>query len=624
MKDQAKLHFLRCKAYNLRRLSVISTSHAGSGHPTTCLSAADIVAALFFDAMQFDAVDISDPNNDRFILSKGHAAPLLYAAWQQVGVVSEDDLLKLRSLGSPLEGHPTKRFAYTEAATGSLGCGLSVGAGMALAGRVDGLDYRTYVLLGDGEISEGAIWEAAQFASHYKLSNLIGIVDCNRLGQSGQTQAGHNIDVHKNRFEAFGWRVFVVDGHDMLQLINVLRDAKMERQKPVMILAKTVKGFGIDLSENKNGFHGKTFKKDNLPEVLNELKSRFAKDFSHCEPKACQPKKVVFSERKDKQYKKISLKDSSYSIDDSVATRKAFGHALVGLGGAENGVVVLDGDVKSSTFTELFEKDFPKRFFQCFIAEQNMVGVGVGLASRGKISFISTFSAFFSRAFDQIRMTPLGGQALRLVGSHAGVSIGMDGPSQMGLEDLALMRSLPDSVVLYPSDGVSAHRLVEEMANYHDGISYMRTTRMATPIVYSNNEKFNIGGCKVLRYSKSDVACVIGAGVTLCEALKAYDKLQKDGISVSVIDLYSIKPFDEKTVLSVAKASCLNVVTVEDHYVAGGIGEMISSALCNYGVDVFKLAINELPRSGRPEELLAHYGIDANSIVKTVKKLVAK
>jgi len=617
--------FIEKKAYNMRMSSLLMTSLAGSGHPTTCLSAADIVAALFFYEMHYDPKSHIHPNNDRFILSKGHAAPLLYAAWKEIGVLSEEDLFNYRKIDSVLEGHPTKRFAYAEAATGSLGIGLSIGVGMASAAKLDNLSYKTYVLLGDSEIAEGAVWEAAELAHYYKLNNLIAIVDCNRLGQSTETIHGHHLKRYQKKFEAFGWKAIVIDGHDIYQIMEALDKAQESVYLPVIILAKTFKGYGVERVENKLGYHGKAFSKEELNEVLKEMEERFAKIAAFDESTYKWSPKLP--EKPSKEYEEnmcesLSLEIPTYEQGELVPTRKVYGQALARLGTGCKSVVSLDAEVKNSTFAEIFAIKHPKRFFQCFIAEQNMIGMAVGLEARGKIPFASTFAAFLTRAHDQIRMAAIGQANLKLVGSHAGISIGQDGPSQMGLEDIAMMRCLPKSIVLYPSDAVSAYKLVEEMSHYTSGISYLRTTRMATPVIYENVERFEIGGCKVLRQNSYDKACIVGAGVTLHEALKAYNKLQEDGITVSVIDLYSVKPLDVEKLIEIGSKSENKIITVEDHYVQGGIGETVCSALINSGIDVYRLAVTELPRSGKPNQLLALAGIDASSIVKKVKSLL--
>ncbi len=618
------ISFLEQMAYRMREWSLRMTTNAGSGHATSSLSAADIMAVLFFYAMRYDPKNFNNPNNDRFILSKGHAAPILYAAWKEVGQLTEEDLLSYRSFGSALEGHPTLRFEYAEAATGALGIGLSIGAGEALSAKLDTRSYKTFVLMGDSEISEGCIWEAAQIAAFYKLNNLIGIIDCNRLGQSTPTMEALEGDAperFEKMFSSFGWEPFVVDGHDIKALMETMDQARNVSDKPAMIIARTKKGYGVDLFEDKEGFHGKSLKPEELDEALDQLKKRFpqASVSSSYQWKPTLPK----DEPCDIPCKIGAMQKPVFSVGDEIATRKVYGQALSELGNVCQTVVSLDAEVKNSTYAELFERAHPDRFFQCFIAEQNMVSMGVGFNRRGKIPFISTFGAFLSRAHDQIRMAAIGNAALRLVGSHAGVSIGQDGPSQMALEDIAMMRAIPDSVVLYPSDAVSTYKLVHEMAGYNEGISYLRTTRMATPIIYANDESFKIGGCKVLRQSDADQVCIIGAGVTLFEAIKAQEQLAKEEVSVSVIDLYSIKPLDINTIRSVVDRSGKKLVTVEDHYLQGGLGETVAAALCNDDLHITKLAVTHLPQSGKPEELLADAGIDAAAIMHAVRELLA-
>ena len=619
--------FLEKKAYNMRLSSLIMTSLAGSGHPTSCLSAADIVSALFFYAMRYDPDCPIHPNNDRFILSKGHAAPLLYAAWKEVGVISDEELKTYRNIDSPLEGHPTMRFEYTEAATGALGIGLSIGVGMALAARLDNLDYKTYVLLGDSEVSEGAVWEAAQLAHFYKLNNLIAILDCNRLGQSTETMHGYHVKRYKEKFEAFGFKTIVIDGHDMIQVMEALDKAKESNDLPVIIIAKTIKGYGAKRVENKLGFHGKAFAKEDLNEIFADFETEFATiarfDETTYDFKPQLPPKPSF-EYEANICSSLTLPTPSYKKGDEIPTRKVYGQAIAKLGTICKSVVSLDAEVKNSTFAEIFEKANPDRFFQCFIAEQNMVGMAIGFDRRGKIPFSSTFGAFMTRAHDQIRMAAVGQNRLRLVGSHAGVSIGQDGPSQMGLEDIAMMRCLPKSIVLYPCDAVSTYKLVEQMSHYSEGISYLRTTRMKTPVVYDNSEDFPIGGCKVLKQNDYDKVCVVAAGVTVFEALKAYEKLQEGGITISVIDLYSIKPLDVDTLVRLGKKSGNRIITVEDHYLEGGMGEAVSSALVNSPIVVHCLAVKSLPCSGKPHELLEFAEIDYAAISRLVKELLAQ
>lgn len=624
-------HLLEYQALQIRIDSVRATTAAKSGHPTSCLSAADIVAALYFHILRWDMLNPKAVNNDRFILSKGHAIPVVYAALKGLGIISDDELLTLRRFDSELEGHPTPRFPYNEAATGSLGQGLSIGVGMALQAKCDGLSYRTYVMMGDAEIAEGSIWEAAEIAAHYQLTNLIGIVDVNRFGQSDEALHGIHAERYAKKFEAFGWHALVINGHDMKEIIYALTQAYAAVGQPWVIIAKTHKGHGISAVEDKLGFHGKPFKQEELPSVTRQLECTFVeaeKGRSLLKYVAPLPDPIKPSQEDALQFSPLIL-DVHHDVhihqfaqDLRLSTRKAFGYGLVAAGKKNREIMVLDADVKNSTFTEFFEKDFPERFIQCFVAEQNMIGVAAGLQLRGKIPFAATFAAFFTRAHDQIRMAAIGRVALRLCGSHVGVSIGEDGPSQMGLEDIAMMRALPASVVLYPSDAVAAYKLVGEMVNYHDGISYLRTTRADTPIIYQLDEEFVVGGCKVLHMSPNDRLCIIAAGITLHESLKAYKLLKAEGIDVSVIDLYSIKPLDVETLRRVAAASHGCVVTVEDHYIAGGLGEAVAHALVNDAIEVHVMAVAQISRSGTPEELMEYAGIDAQSIVARVMSLL--
>ncbi len=599
-------------ANQLRIHSITATTAAGSGHPTSCCSAADLVAALFFGHMRYDPKNPHYYNNDRFILSKGHAAPLLYAAWAEAGLFPVEELLKLRQFGNNLEGHPTPRLSFADVATGSLGQGLGVGVGMALCARLDNLDYRTYVLLGDGECSEGAVWEAASLAGLQQLNNLVAIVDVNRLGQSEPAPLGHNLDAFKRRFEAFGWRTEEIDGHDVDEILEVLAAVGLGHQ-PLVILAKTLKGGGVSFLQDKEGWHGKALSKEEAERALAELRPSARSGIGHPIPAPNQlpaPNNTA----------PAAYPATAYKLGDLVATREAFGNALVRIGGVDQRVVSLDGDTKNSTYSDKFAKKFPNRFTECFIAEQNMVGVATGFAARGKVPFASTFAPFFSRAFDQVRVAGISQANLKLAGSHVGVSIGEDGPSQMGLEDLAMMRAVAGSTVLYPSDAVSAEKLMDQIAA-RPGVCFLRTSRPKTPVLYPNEESFPVGGAKVLRQSAGDKVTVIGAGVTVHEALKAADALKNEGIGITVIDAYSIKPLGKDVILAAAQKTGNVVLTVEDHYAEGGLGDAVAGELSAAGVKVQKLAVFELPRSGKPEELLAHYGIDANAIVKKVKGL---
>ena len=599
-------------ANQLRIHSIAATTAAGSGHPTSCCSAADVVAALFFGHMRYLPKDPHYYNNDRFVLSKGHAAPLLYAAWAETGLFPASELLKLRQLGSDLEGHPTPRLPFADVATGSLGQGLSVGVGMALCARLDKLDYRTYVLMGDGEIAEGSVWEAASLAGINKLNNLVAIVDVNRLGQSQATAFGHNVDVYQRRFDAFGWRTEEIDGHDMDEILEVLAAVGLG-DKPLVILAKTLKGAGISFAQDKDGWHGKALNKEEAAKAIAELEPK-AK--TGTDVKIPAPSQLAAPNNAAP----AAYPPLSYKPGDSVATREAFGNALLRIGEVDPRIVATDGDTKNSTYSEKFFKKFPDRFTECFIAEQNMVGVTTGFAARGKVPFASTFATFFSRAFDQIRVAGISQSNLKLAGSHVGVSIGEDGPSQMGLEDIAMMRAVVGSKVLYPSDAVSAEKLVEEMA-LTKGICFLRTSRPKAPVIYNNDEQFPIGGAKVLRQSAKDKVTVVAAGVTLFEALKAADQLKNEGIGITVIDAYSVKPLGKDVIKAAAQKTNNTIITVEDHYAEGGLGDAVAGELSMDSIKVYKLAVTEIPHSGKPEELLAKYGIDTAAIVKKVKAL---
>lgn len=625
--NQTLLMYLQNKAVHIRIDSIRSTTAAKSGHPTSCLSSADIVAVLFFHVMKCDLDNPKACNNDRFILSKGHAVPVIYAAYKNLGVIDDEELLSLRKFDSNLEGHPTPRFIYNEAATGSLGQGLSIGLGMALNAVHDKLDYKTYVLMGDGESAEGSIWEAVELAAHYKLNNLVGILDVNRLGQSDQALHDRHAERYAQQFEAFGWHTIIVDGHNMASLLAAFDEIQNIHDRPTIIIARTIKGYGIDHVHDKLGFHGRPFTHQESLLAIQELETRFKDAYEHAGPLK-HVSQIPEHNKNVERFQSISLdlsrdfQSSLFARGEKLATRKAFGYALAALGRKNNMIVALDADVKNSTYTEIFEKEFPDRFIQCYIAEQNMISIATGLQSRGKIPFAATFAAFFTRAHDQIRMASIGRNALRLCGSHAGVSIGEDGPSQMGLEDIALFRAIPNSIVLYPSDGVSTYKLTELMANYHDGISYLRTTRAVTPNLYDFKEEFKIGGCKVLKQSSHDMACLIGAGITLHEALKAHKMLEVQGVNVSVVDLYSIKPMDIATIKDVARKSRNKIVVVEDHYAEGGMSEALMHHLFHENIQVKVLAVEQISRSGTPDELMASTGIDAQNIVGAVLSLL--
>ena len=601
-------------ANQLRIESIAATTAAGSGHPTSCCSAADLVAALFFGHMRYNLKDPHYYNNDRFILSKGHAAPLLYAAWAETGLFPAEDLLKLRQIGSDLEGHPTPRLPFADVATGSLGQGLAVGVGMALCARLDRLDYRTYVLLGDGECAEGSVWEAAALAGHLELNNLIAIVDVNRLGQSQATALGYDLQTYKKRFESFGWRTEEIDGHDIEEILEVLAAVGIDSH-PLVILAKTLKGAGVSFLQDKEGWHGKALSQEEATRAYAELRPTAKSGIGHPIPSPTplpQPKNDP----------PAAYPAPAYKLGDNVASREAFGSALLRMGEVNSRIVAVDGDTKNSTYSDKFFKKFPSRSIECFIAEQTMIGVATGFSTRGKVPFAATFAAFFTRAFDQIRIAGISSANIKLAGSHVGVSIGEDGASQMGLEDLAMIRAVPGSVVLYPSDAVAAEKLTEQMAMLK-GICYLRTSRPKTPVLYNNDEPFPIGGAKVLRQAPGDRVTVVAAGVTLYEALKAAELLKNEGIGITVINAYSIKPLARDVIKSAAQKTDNLVLTVEDHYPEGGLGDAVAGELSSEGVKVHKLAVLEVPHSGKAEELLAKYGIDANAIQAKVKAMAA-
>jgi transketolase len=614
--QDALITALNNKATRLRIDSVRATSEAGSGHPTSCCSAADVVAALFFSVMRYDPKNPKDPNNDRFILSKGHAAPVLYAAWAEAGFINRDDLLKLRTLHSDLEGHPTPRLPFVDVATGSLGQGLPAGIGMALnAKRLDHSTARIYVLMGDGESVEGSIWESAELARQFGLDNLCAIIDVNRLGQSDPTMLQHDMEAYQRRWSGFGWHTCVIDGHDMSAILAAFDEAAFTKGRPTVILARTLKGKGISFLEDRPDWHGKALKKgEETQKALDELNRRLVQNAA--ELTIPRPDAKVNGAKPSK-----AMAAPNYKTTDSVATREAFGTALAALGEANPLVVALDADVKNSTYTEKFAKQFPERFFENFIAEQNMIGTAVGLAACGKIPFAATFACFLTRAYDFIRMAAIGQANIKLMGSHAGVSIGEDGPSQMGLEDLAMMGAQPDMVVLYPSDAVCTYRLVEAAAA-HRGPVYIRTGRPKCPVLYGNDERFSIGGSKIVRKSDADRLTIVAAGVTLFEALKAHDQLKASGIPVRIIDLYSIVPIDRATLIDSARATNGRILTVEDHYAHGGLGDAVLSSVADEGVRVHKLAVREIPHSGKPDELLDRYGISARVIVETAKRIL--
>ena len=600
------------KARRLSVLSMMATTAAGSGHPTSCMSAAELVAGAFFYAMKFDPRNPNSPQSDRFVLSKGHAAPVLYAAFAEAGVFPESRVMTLRQFSSELEGHPTPRILGVDAATGSLGQGLSVGAGLAIAQRMDKTGTRTYVLLGDGEMAEGQVWEAAEFAGHYKLDNLTVLADVNALGQSEPTMYQHDMEVYRKKFEAQGFAAEVIDGHDVNAVLTALDRAKSTKGRPQAILGRTVKGHGVDFVAGKEHWHGKAFSKDELAKALQEigLTINVPPDPGRSYERKSLPQPPDFP----------APAAPDYAPGKPVATREAYGFALKRLGAVNPKIMAISGDVKNSTFSEIFGDAYPDRFYQGYIAEQNIVSVGVGLAAFGKVPFLDTFACFLSRAFDEVRMAAISRSNINLCGSHCGVSIGEDGPSQMALEDLAMFRAVHSSTVLYPSDAISAERLTESMAR-RPGINYLRTSRPKTPILYSKDEKFPIPGFKVLRQSAQDRVTVIGAGITLHETLKAADELKAGGTAIRVIDLYCVKPIDGKALAEHVNATGGRLVTVEDHWPEGGIGDAVLAALAGAGVAPTKfrlLAVTGMPHSGKPDELIDAFGISARHIAAAV------
>ncbi|MBD3241221.1 MAG: transketolase [Chitinivibrionales bacterium] len=600
-------------ARRVRSLILRSSGQAGSGHPSSALSATDLMVGLLFGGVFRYFPDRPEhPNNDRLIFSKGHASPLYYGLWAAAGKLSDDDMMRYRTFGSPLEGHPSMAFRFVEAATGSLGQGLSVGVGMALsAKRFENLPFRTYVLLGDSEMAEGSQWEALQLAAYYALDNLVGIIDVNRLGQRGETMFGYDTEAYRRRVEAFGWQTITIDGHDFGQILDAYSRALSPTGVPTMIIARTVKGKGVSFLEDKNGWHGKAVKGEKLEQALAGLGSVDTNaQGTITPPEDLQPAPVQPS----------GIETIDYTQGDAVATRDAFGKALRRIFPAYPSIVCLDGEVSNSTRSEYFQETYPGRFLQMFIAEQNMVGAALSLSRRGQLPFVATFAAFLTRAFDQIRMARYSEANIKFVGSHAGVSIGRDGPSQMGLEDLAMFRSVLDSVVLYPCDAVSTDKLVEAMIG-HRGISYLRTTRGTTPVIYEPGDEFTIGGSAVLRKDIADAVAVVAAGITVHEALRAHEELRQEGIAIRVIDLYSVKPIDSAT-LRQAADNTRAIITVEDHYAEGGLGEAVAAELADHATPVYCLAVRKKPVSGSTQELLDYEQISSASIVAQVKQLL--
>ncbi len=621
-KNEKELQFLRNTAHRLRILSIQMTARAGSGHPTSCLSSAEIMAVLFFHTMQYDPENLHLPGNDEFVLSKGHAAPILYAAYAEAGAVDNKDLDTLRKFESPLEGHPVPRVPGVRAATGSLGQGLSVGAGMALGMRMNGRKNRAFVLLGDGEMAEGNVWEGMNFSSFYKLDNLYALVDVNRLGQSGPTMFGWDVNEYAARAKAFGWNTVAVDGHSVSELVEAL-DEEPSNGRPTMIVARTVKGKHGGEAEDHEGRHGKPLPDEEYEEIISDLESKIEKvEYSpenlirlgSAEPP--EENGSAGTVNSAGQTSRVSV-TADYTVGEKEAVRTAFGKALEKIGRQDPNAAVLDGDVKNSCRTKFFFEAFPERSIECYIAEQNMLGVAAGLQSQGKHVFLASFAAFLTRAHDQFRMAAYSRADMTVAGSHTGVSIGEDGPSQMGLEDIAMMRSLFGSVVVSPSDAVSAEKLTAECANM-PGISYIRTIRGKTPILYGNEEEFPIGGAKILKQSSSDHAAVIATGYTVHQALEAVEVFRDQNVGIRLIDCYSIKPVDEETIRKAAADTGI-VIVAEDHFPEGGLGETVARIVSGRA-SVHHLAVHRMPHSGDTDKLLAEQGIDTAGIIAKLKE----
>ena len=608
----------RSLAQQLRVDSIRSSSGAGSGHPTSSMSAADLIAVLLSKYLRYDFDDPENPNNDHLIFSKGHASPLLYSAYKAAGAISDEELMTFRTFDSRLQGHPTPQIPWVDVATGSLGQGLPIGVGVALAGKyLDRLPYRVWVLCGDSEMAEGSMWEAFQHASYYELDNLVAILDMNRLGQTRETMDGWNGDRYAARAEAFGWNTIQIDGHDLEQIDQAYARALDQAGAPTLIVAKTKKGRGVSFLEDVDGMHGKPVSEDQEQAALEELggSDDLLVEVRKPDPGSGENFTAGLTGR---------LELPTWEVGDEEATRGAYGAALKALGGAREDVVALDGEVSNSTKSEEFAEEFPGRYFEMFIAEQQMVSAAVGMSVRHRVPFASSFAAFFTRAYDFIRMAAISGANIRLSGSHAGVSIGEDGPSQMALEDLAMMRAVHGSTVLQPCDANQTARLVAEMADT-DGIVFLRTLRPKTPVIYDPSEDFPVGGSKLVRSSDEDAVTVVATGITVHEAIKAADELQGDGLAVRVIDAYSIKPIDAETLRAAAQATEGNVVAVEDHWPEGGLGEAVLSALAGETDPLHfeHLAVRNMPGSGKPEELMDAAGISSNHIADAARKLAS-
>jgi transketolase len=590
----------------LRVDAVRASAKAGSGHPTSSMSAADLASVLLAGHFRYDFDDPKNPANDRLIFSKGHASPLVYGLFRAAGALSEEEFMTYRQFGSRLEGHPTPALPWVDVATGSLGQGLPIGVGMGIAGkRLDRLPFRVWVICGDSEMAEGSMWEAAEHAAFYELDNLTAIIDVNRLGQRGETMHGWDLSSYSERLRAFGWRTIEIDGHDVEEIDAAYKEAESTTGRPTAVVARTIKGKGYSKVEDQNGWHGKAIAEEAIQELggIRNITIDVPKP-DHGEPNRFEPGRPEWP---------------AYEVGSEISTRKAYGEALAALGDADPRVVALDGEVSNSTYSEIFRDAHPDRFFEMYIAEQQMIAAAVGLQVLAWKPFASTFAAFFSRAYDFVRMAAISRANLKLCGSHAGVSIGEDGPSQMALEDLSEFRAVLGSTVLYPCDGNQTTKLVQAMADL-DGISFLRTTRADTPVVYGPGDEFPVGGSRTLRSSDDDEVTIIAAGITVHEAVKAAETLAGEGTAVRVIDCYSVKPIDEETIRGITTP----IVTVEDHGAQGGLGEAVLASLADADErpQVSVLAVRELPHSGKPAELMAAAGIDADAIAERARSLV--
>lgn len=617
--DLSLIKELKHRAARIRWLSLKTTAKAGSGHPTSCCSIAELLSVLFFKVMRYDPANPGSHANDRLVLSKGHAAPALYAAWSEAGYLKEEEVFELRQMGSRIEGHPMPILPFVDVATGSLGQGLSVGLGIAQQQHaVVKNGARTFVILGDGEVAEGSVWEAFALASVNQRENLIAIIDVNRLGQSRETMHGHDMLTYARKVEAFGWEAIVIDnGHDIEQVLKAFEQGLNVKGKPVCLIAKTYKGGGLSQISDKDNWHGKPI----MPgQGLEEALAEVEKDIMKAPPAPAIPKPAEIKGKIIDGPIAAQVDAAPYKPGEKVATRQAVGTALTALGKADERIWVIDGDTQNSTYAQKFGEKFPDRFVECFIAEQNMAGVAAGLASRGLIPFATTFGAFLARAFDQIRMAALSGLKVKFIGTHAGVSIGEDGPSQMALEDLAAFSTLPNGAVFYPSDAVSAYYSIVNLAR-HQGPGYIRLSRPANQVLYAADEQFPIGDLKVIKKADKPELTVVSSGVIIHEILDAVKKIDTEN-KIQVVDLYCLKPFPKQQLTELVKASGGKVAVFEEHAPEGGIGSAVALNLAGFISSFKHVAVTSVPKSGTPEELLASFGLSADKIAETLKKLI--